>query len=53
MAIVYESRESGALVRIVDDAYRGCSEEELERRRQETRKVAGRILARLMMEGKI
>ncbi|MBQ9773132.1 MAG: hypothetical protein IJW30_00535 [Clostridia bacterium] len=53
MAIVYEARDERGTVRIVDDAYRDCTREEMERRRAETRRVAGEILLRLTLEGKI
>lgn len=44
MAIVAEMRIRGALVRIHDDDYAGCTPEEIARRKQERNRVAGRLL---------
>ena len=48
MAIVQTIQHRwGGVILIDDSAYRGVSEEELERRRQETRRVAGQIAYRI------
>ena len=48
--VVLETKINGATVRFHDDAYAGCSEEEIERRKQQARIVCERILARRYLE---
>ena len=51
MAVVKEIVMECGRVRIYDDAYRDASPEELERRREKIRQVAGRMLAKLPRTG--
>lgn len=53
MAIVHEKKYPHGTVRIVDDAYRDCTREEMAARRREAQLIAGQILARLIREGKV
>lgn len=48
--VVLEIKVNGATVRFHDDAYAGCSSEEIERRKQQARIVCERILARRAVE---
>lgn len=47
MAIVAEYIIRGVKVKVSDEAYRDASPEEIERRRAEARRVAGRLIARI------
>lgn len=53
MATVMKLVIRGVQVEIRDDLYRDCSEQELERRKAEAKRVAGRMLAELIEEGKM
>lgn len=47
MSVVYEKKILNGIVRIHDDAYRDIPPEEMERRREEVRRIAGRMLAKI------
>lgn len=51
--VVLETKVNGATVRFHDDAYAGCSADEIERRKQQARIVCEKILARRAMEGSL
>ena len=53
MAIVMELVIRGVPVEIRDDGYRDCTPQEIERRKAEAKRVAGRMLAQLLEEGKM
>ena len=45
-----ETKVNGATVRFHDDAYAGCSDDEIERRKRQARIVCERILANRFLE---
>lgn len=49
MAVVMELKVNNATVRFHDDAYAGCSAEEIERRKKQARIVCENILLRAEM----
>lgn len=51
--IVFEQKIMNGIVRIHDDAYRDVSPEEMERRREEVRRIAGRMLAKIPRDVKV
>ena len=53
MAIVMEKKILNGIVRIHDDAYRDISPGEMGRRREEVRRIAGRMLAKIPRDAKV